>query len=187
MKKISVPFVYGEDFLCVDEVRPGFEWINEPTTVATWKRDGTACAVINGELYARYDAKHGKVPPPGAIPCQEPDAKTGHWPHWIKCGRDNPQHKMHFAAFDMLPTWSDGTYELCGPKINTNREQCNEPMLFRHGMHVCSVERPFTLEAVRKWMTDFPEAEGIVFHGADGKMAKVTRGYAGLGKEKNTK
>lgn len=188
MKKISVPFVYGDDFLCTDEVRQGFEWINDAATVPTWKRDGTACAVINGELYARYDAKNGKTPPTGAIPCQEPDAKTGHWPHWVKCARDNPQHKMHFQAFDELlhavdatgsPPIADGTFELCGPRINTNREQLSMPVLFRHGEPV-DIARPFSLGSVREWMTRNPSAEGIVFHGADGRMAKITRSYAGF-------
>ena len=187
MKKISVPFVYGDDFLCIDEVRPGFEWINDTTTIATLKRDGTACAIIDGEIYARYDAKHGKTPPAGAIPCQEPDAKTGHWPHWIKCMHDNPQHKMHLAAFEVLDNSTDrvgpmpnGTYELCGPKINTNREGVSAPTLFRHGADLCDVARPFSLGSVREWMTRNTNAEGIVFHGSDGKMAKITRGYAGF-------
>ena len=49
--------------------------------IATVKFDGSCCAIINDELYKRYDAKKGKQPPVGAIPCCDPDPVTGHWPH----------------------------------------------------------------------------------------------------------
>ena len=41
------------------------------------------CAIIDGKFYKRYDAKKGKTPPEGAIPCQDaPDPVTGHFPHY---------------------------------------------------------------------------------------------------------
>ena len=57
---------------------------------ATIKYDGSCCAVIDGELYKRYDAKKGKKPPQGAIPCCEADPITGHHPHWVKVDENNP-------------------------------------------------------------------------------------------------
>ena len=76
-----------------DKVCPGMEWVLAGEGVATVKIDGSCCAVINGELYKRYDAKKGKKPPTGAIPCCDPDPITGHWPHWVKVDESNPADK----------------------------------------------------------------------------------------------
>ena len=64
-------------------VTDGMEWVLNGEGEATIKMDGSCCAIIDGVFYKRYDAKKGKQPPLGAIPCCEPDAITGHWPHWI--------------------------------------------------------------------------------------------------------
>ena len=64
----------------VNEVTPGMEWVLDGEGIATVKIDGTCCAIIDGRFYRRYDAKRGKTPPEGAIPCCEPDLVTGHWP-----------------------------------------------------------------------------------------------------------
>lgn len=79
--------------LVINEVNPGNEWVLNGEGVATRKFDGTACAMIEGELYKRYDVKKGKSVPVGAIPCQDPDEITGHWPHWVKCDRSKPEDK----------------------------------------------------------------------------------------------
>ena len=52
-----------------DKVTPGMEWVLDGEGVATVKYDGTCCAIIDGVFYKRYDAKRGKKPPEGAIPC----------------------------------------------------------------------------------------------------------------------
>ena len=67
------------------EVTPGLEWVLEGRGIATVKYDGTCCALMDGKFYRRYDAKKGKTPPAGAIPCCDPDPITGHWPHWLEC------------------------------------------------------------------------------------------------------
>src|SRR6476620_6230466 len=106
MKK--VPCLFQRDFgggrepLARPEVTPGCEWVLAGEGVATRKRDGTACAVVGGVLHLRYDAKRGKQPPPDAVPCQEPDAVTGHWPHWLPVG-DRPEGKWHREAWAALP------------------------------------------------------------------------------------
>ena len=75
---IKIPCLFERDFtdkrnpILLPTVTPGCEWVMAGEGVATRKYDGTACAVINGELYKRYDAKQGKEPPPGAIPCADP-------------------------------------------------------------------------------------------------------------------
>lgn len=70
-------------------ITPGMEWVIAGEGVATEKMDGSCCAIIDGIFYKRYDAKKGKVPPEGAIPCCEPNEVTGHWPHWVKVDSDD--------------------------------------------------------------------------------------------------
>lgn len=99
MKKISTLFKKNPENLglVINEVDHENQWVIDGDGIPTRKWDGTACAIINGELYKRYDAKHGKPAPVGGIPCQEPDQVTGHWPHWIKCDRSNPSDKYIWA------------------------------------------------------------------------------------------
>ena len=101
MKKIPTLFkrLYCEDgaVILTREVTEGMEWVlsrrKKEQGVATVKWDGAACAIIDGELYKRYDAKRGKQPPEGAIPCQDPDPVTGHWPHWVKVDPEKPENR----------------------------------------------------------------------------------------------
>jgi hypothetical protein len=186
MKKTPTLFVrniHGDGtFTLTDRVTPGCEWVFAGEGVATRKWDGTAVLVKAGRLYARYDAKPGRKPPPGAIPCEpEPDAETGHWPHWVEA--EGPAHKWIQEAF----AWStsamgDGTYEACGPKIATrsgpNPERLSTHRLFRHGAQVvANVTRTF--DGIRAALADLPW-EGIVFHHPDGRMAKIKRNDFGL-------
>ena len=103
-----------------DEVTPGLEWVLAGEGLATVKIDGTCCAVIGGKFYKRYDAKKGKTPPPGAIPCCDPDPVTGHWPHWLLVDPADQGSNWHLAAYyNAGGTWlSDGTYEAIGPQVS---------------------------------------------------------------------
>lgn len=103
MKKI--PTVFQREYKDNKVVGIKNEFTSEETRYAfehglpTIKWDGSCCAIIDGELYKRYDAKKGKTPPVGAIPCCEADPITGHHPHWVKCDRDNPSDKWFIRAF----------------------------------------------------------------------------------------
>ena len=99
MKKIPCVFQKNESGdRPINAVHQLCQWVLDGEGEATIKFDGTACAVIDGKLYARYDAKKGKTPPPNAIPCCEPDPVTGHHPHWIPCGPE-PQSKWHWEGW----------------------------------------------------------------------------------------
>lgn len=122
MKKI--PTLYKREFSghkiigIRDEITPGCEAALTDESIATLKIDGACCAIINGEFYKRFDAKPGRAVPEGAIPCDEPDPVTGHWPHWVKVAVDNPADKWFVAArnnsWDDLP---DATYEAIGTAL----------------------------------------------------------------------
>lgn len=150
-------------------------WVMKHKCLATRKYDGTAAMVRGGLLFKRYDAKHGKTPPPGFEPCQEPDTVTGHWPGWVPVRPDNPADRWFYAA--PLPD-EDGTYELIGPKIGGNPEGFAEHTFKRHGGVVLEVpDRSF--DGLTAFLTEHI-MEGIVFHHDDGRMAKVKARDLGL-------
>lgn len=142
------------------EVTPGCECVLRGECVATVKWDGACCAIINGEIYKRYDAKIGKdgkqkQPPEGAIPCQpEPDPITGHWPHWVKCEDGKSEDKWFFEALRDrtinghylygLKT-EDGTYEAIGSHFNGNPYSRVGDTLIRHG-ELCLPNQVLSIE-----------------------------------------
>jgi hypothetical protein len=181
MKKISTLFKKDPNNLAlvINKINSENEWALIEG-IPTRKYDGTACAIIQGEIYKRYDVKAGKQIPENAIPCQEPDKVTGHWPHWVKCERNKPEDKYYFEAFDNLHFKSEGTYELCGPKINGNPEKCNSHELIKHGVTVIELKER-TFEYIKEYLSDpSNDIEGIVFHNSDGRMCKIKKSNFGI-------
>ncbi len=187
MKKLSTLYKKDPADLgrVINEINPENEWVFK-SGIPTRKFDGTACAVINRKLYKRYDAKRKKkdgmfkVIPEGAIPCQEPDEITGHHPHWIVCERDDPAHKWHFDAWDIwVKTPEDGTYELCGPKVQGNPENLDNHQLIKHGCEVLDIT-DFSFEALKSYL-EVTDIEGIVFHSKeDERMCKIRKSDFGI-------
>lgn len=129
MKKIPTLFIRTFEGHSVknttDQVTPGFEWVLQGEGVATVKIDGSCCAVIDGARYKRFDAKNGKKPPKGAIPCCDPDPVTGHWPHWMLCDAQNPSDRWFFEAYKDATSGGflileDATYEAICPHFQGN-------------------------------------------------------------------
>lgn len=175
MKKIISLFQrnYEGDRLVRNEVTPGAEWVIQGEGVATRKWDGTCCKVEGGKLYKRYDAKHGKKPPEGFIPAQDPDPVTGHWPGWLLVG-DEPDSKWHMEAWEWHgDELEDGTYELIGPKIGGNPDGSPNHQFVRHGKHVLK-DCPRNYIGLREYLEDF-RGEGIVWHRGNGDMVKIKR------------
>lgn len=194
MKKISTFFEKDPNNLgrVINKVKEENKWVFQ-SGIPTQKFDGTSCAIIKGELYKRYDAKVNKRTgkkkpiPVGAIPCQDADEKSGHHPHWVKCNRDNNQDKYHFEAFDKLDVNKkfapqnhlDGTYELCGEKIQGNPEGIRGHELIKHGSQVIYIE-DYSFEGIRD-LLEKRNIEGIVFkHMVDDRMCKIRKSDFGL-------
>lgn len=192
MKKMPCLFqrtFHGHDSATLlRKVTPGCEWVLAGEGTASRKWDGTACLMRDGVLYKRYDAKRGKAPPLGAIPCDDPDPITGHHPHWVKVDPSKPEDKWHVEAWnkwlDELNAGHrpggrpvDGTYELVGPHFNGNPEHWLTDSFVRHGKDVIDVVRSF--EGIRLSLTD-NTIEGIVFAHPDGRMCKIRRNDYGL-------
>lgn len=177
---------YDGDRLVRDEVVPGAEWVLASEGIATRKFDGTCCMVREGKLFKRYDAKKGKTPPPGFEPAQEPDQLTGHWPGWLPVG-DGPDDRWHregLAALVatqrdrvMVPSWYleagdlDGTYELCGPKVQANPEGFDAHVLVPHGVEPLP-DCPRSFGGIKDYLAEWC-IEGIVWHHPDGRMVKI--------------
>lgn len=171
MRKIISLFQrnYDGDRLVRDEITPGAEWVVNGEGIATRKLDGTCCLLKDGKLYKRYDAKHGKKPPIEFVPAQDvPDSRTGHWPGWLPVG-NGPEDKWHREAFDL--DMQDGTYELCGPKINGNPEGYPLHTLVRHGQTLLNL-CPRNWQGLQTYFK-YIDIEGIVWHHPDGSMVKI--------------
>ena len=169
--------------LVYDEIVPGAEWVVAGEGIATIKWDGTSCLVRDGALYRRYDAKHGKTPPPLFEPAQPtPDAQTGHWPGWLPVG-DAPADKWHRLAWayyqDIQHILVPGTYELVGPGVQGNPYELRKNRLCRHGADELP-DAPRTFDAIRVYFAENPAYEGIVWHHPDGRMVKAKRKDFGL-------
>lgn len=175
MRKISTLFKKDPTDLSrvVNEINPENEWVLT-NSIATRKFDGTSCAIINGDIYKRYDVKKGRSIPDGAIACQGPDELTGHHPHWVKCDRSDKSDRYHFEAFDSNPTWDDGTYELCGPKIQGNPEAFTDHCLVKHGEFKYHIE-DYSFEGIKDFLAN-NDIEGLVFHEINGeRMCKIRK------------
>lgn len=159
-------------------VTPGCEWVLEGKGIATLKFDGACCAVINGDLYKRYDAKNGKKAPEGAIPCCEPDPITGHHPHWVMVDKNNPADKWFINAYKKTPIIvNNATYEAIGVHFQGNPYGLSDDILEHHGTKYIDVERSF--EGIKQYLTD-NYIEGIVFWYRGEPGCKIKRSDFGL-------
>lgn len=186
MKKIPTLFTrVFENKRIVDvlpEITAGCEeaFLNGEATV---KVDGSCCAVIDGEFYKRYDAKKGRTPPAGAIPCDNPDPVTGHHPHWIPVDPNNPGDKWFIKAAKNYGSENDtneiepGTYEAVGPHFNGNPYGLENDILVRHGSIKVDVGRTF--EGVKWWLKHNHE-EGLVFWLDGIPVCKIKRSDFGI-------
>jgi hypothetical protein len=174
MRKIATLFQrnYETDRLVRDEVVPGAEWVLAGEGVATRKFDGTCCLVRGGRLYKRYDAQQGKTPPAGFEPTQEPDPETGHWPGWVLVG-EGPEDRWHREALAAISELTDGTYVLCGPKIQGNPDNFADHILVPHGQEVLA-DCPHEFTALRDDLVA-RNIEGVVWHHPDGRMVKLKK------------
>jgi len=199
MKKI--PTLFEREFEnhkvvnITDKVTPGFEWVLEGEGTATVKLDGSCCAIIDGEFYKRYDAKKGKKPPEGAIPCCDPDPVTGHWPHWVKLDENNPSDKWFIEAFKIFTKGHScgdliengiftgvNTFEAIGPHFQGNPYHLEQDTVFAHGSLTAdglNTGKPRTFEEIRLYLEKH-EIEGIVFWKDNEPQCKIKRSDFGF-------
>lgn len=165
---------YETDRLVRNEVVPGAEWVLAGEGVATVKWDGTSCMARDGRLFKRYDAKPGRTLPAGFEQSGDADAVTGRVQGWVPVG-GGPDDRWHREAFHGE---RDGTYELCGPKIQGNPHGFTAHVLLPHGAALTS---PFelTFDGIKEYLSQ-NAIEGVVWHHTDGRMVKIKARDFGL-------
>lgn len=190
MKKI--PTLFEREFAnhrvvgISDKIHPGMEWVLAGEGIATEKFDGACCAMMNGFFYRRYDAKRGKKPPEGAIPCCEADPITGHHPHWLRVDPQKPDDRWFVEAVNNY--LADGndveagygrafTYEACGPHFQNNPRHLRPDTLIPHGVKSIPVERSF--DGIREYLREHA-IEGIVFWKDGEPQCKIKRSDFGF-------
>lgn len=155
------------------QVTPGCEWVLAGEGVATRKWDGT-CVMLdeNGRWWNRREIRPGKKIPEDAIDLGE-DPNTGKHMVWVPNTPAGFQKFLHQAIDNYEDELKPGTYELCGPKIDTragqNPEGLSEYVLKPHGADVVETGTPeqlITRSREEGW-------EGIVWHHPDGRRAKL--------------
>lgn len=189
MKKISTLYKKDPSDLgrIINEINPENQWVFEGEAIATRKFDGTSTAIINGELYKRYDVKKGRQIPKGAIPCQEADMITGHHPHWLICDVNKQEDKYFFEGLQQtldsmsLSILPDGTYELVGEKVQSNPERITGHLLVKHGIEVIDL-LSLDFEYLKEYLSNPDnDIEGIVFHHkSDNRMCKLRKSDFGI-------
>jgi len=170
---------YDGDRLVRNEVVPGAEWVIAGEGVATRKWDGTCCLVRDGKLFKRYHCNEGQKLPAGFELAERKEQKDIRGKDvvklygWVPVG-DGPEDRWHREAVNR-DGLADGTYELCGPKVQGNAENLSEHWLNKHG--ACILEdAPRTFDELKEYFAD-PECdiEGIVWHHPDGRMVKIKK------------
>jgi len=194
MKKIPNLFrrdhrATGQAALVRNEVMPESEWVINGEGIATRKWDGWGCRILDGDIAKRYEVKPGKKQPPNFEPCCEVDPLTGKQQGWVPVG-PGPEDQYFREAFDAASELFEdlashgqgtyvpsGTYELCGPKVQSNREGFDSHMLVPHGKHL--MYPPRTYAALREWLRPL-DIEGIVWRHPDGRMVKSRKEDFGM-------
>jgi hypothetical protein len=178
MKKI--PTLFARDFdhdprYVTKKVAPGCEWVLNGEGVATRKYDGTCVMLDNdGQWWARREVKPGKQPPPGFVEIGH-DQTTGKFTGWEPI-KQSSFAKFHAQALDAQARYHEGTYELCGPKVNRNPENFPVHRLISHDdAEVFTLPSKLDYSTCRRAVLDLAKYghEGIVWHHPDGRMAKL--------------
>lgn len=154
---------------------PDCAWVFDGEGRATRKYDGTCCLFDGTNWFKRREVNSGKRSPDGFIEVSF-DPKTGKRMGWLPVGT---QDKWHLEAIDAGDRFCEGTYELCGPKVQGNPEQYESHVMIAHATaEVLNPPRDF--DGLKNWMRTCP-FEGIVFHHPNGWMAKIKRRDFDLG------
>ncbi|MEY9849964.1 hypothetical protein [Streptacidiphilus sp. MAP5-3] len=158
------------------EVNPDCQWVFDGEGEPTRKLDGT-CVMLDeaGDWWARREFKPGKTPPPNYVPVTT-DEVTGKTMGWepIEQSAFAKFHAEALEAAGAVP-WKAGTYELIGPKINGNPERERRHRLVAHADAQRLPSPELTFEGIRAAVLAYGRlgAEGIVWHGPDGRYAKI--------------
>ena len=190
MNKIPTIFIRDMDNRgqITNEPHPDCGWVFGGEGIATRKWDGTCCMVRDSKLYKRHEVKKGKTEPPLFEASGTVDENTGKLVGWVPVDSSDPSNKWHVKAMQDSKPLEDGTYELCGPKVQGNPEGLLLHIFIRHGVDELSptVDKlsPTEQYHIYEGYLSGGEIEGIVWHHLDGRMAKIKAKDFGIRRNK---
>ncbi len=184
MKKIPSLFVRdweGDRSRVLDEVDPSCTWVIDGEGYATVKVDGS-CRYLDpeGNWWKRYTVKQ-KAAPAGFVPCGDPDPRTGKVAGWVPVtggGEDRWFREALCIGGGPNDFRRGQTYELIGPKVQSNPYGLDVHRLVEHGSERADCPHD-GYDSIRDWLTTHRH-EGVVWHHPDGRMAKIKRRDFGL-------
>lgn len=181
MRKIPTVFVRdrdGDPKFVTRVPHPDCAWVLAGEGVPTRKFDGTCVRFDGTRWWTRREVRPGRTAPDGFVPLGT-DEVTGKTVGW-EPAEASAYWKYLRAAIDAAgddaagtAVWESGTYELIGPKVNGNPEGVDEHTLVPHGAQRLTGV-PLDFDGLREWLLAH-SYEGIVWHAADGRMAKLKR------------
>jgi len=186
MKKIPSLFISTNDHVITREVNPLCQWVIDGEGKPTAKLDGSACAVIDGELYKRYDNSKAvgqdrraqKCTPLNSwIPCGGSTERDAYL-YWIPVRHMDYYHQIAWGWAQGL--LMDGTYELVGPQVQDNPHKFDHNILMQHGSIHLRYPNPRHFDEIEHYLRTKCEYEGIVWHHPDGRMCKITKKKFGI-------
>lgn len=177
MKK--TPTLFKRDFTkpgnpITDAYNDGTGWVLDGEGKATRKYDGTCALVRDGRLYKRYELRPGKVVPSGYEQVDY-DETTQKGFGWVPVGY-GPEDKYFREGWNNLPESLKsvpGTYELVGPKVQSNPEGYEDHILIWHE-DAQILFPPVSFDGLREWLAE-QDIEGVVWHHPDGRMVKIKK------------
>jgi len=180
MKKIPTIFKRNPENMkyILRDPHPDCLWVFEGEGIATRMYDGICVAIINGQYVKRREIKKGRRAPVDFIGIMR-DPNTGKRVGWIPVAEGKPQNKYHIEAYHRLTDKQDGTYELCGPKVQGNPERFESHILIPHAKAEVYEDCPRDFDTLREWLRA-KDIEGVVFHHPDGRMGKIKKRDFGL-------
>lgn len=174
VKKIPTLFVRDPNDMrhVTREVHRACGWVIDGEGVPLRKFDGT-CVMFDGQRWwTRREVKPGKMPPNGFVQIEH-DEITGKTVGWEPAEQSSWWKYLEEAVADS-EVWLTGTYELVGPKVNGNPEGFTGHLLVEHANSDVIEDAPRDYDRLAVFLAGFPH-EGIVWHHADGRMAKIKR------------
>jgi hypothetical protein len=177
----KIPTLFERDFsanngrfVIVGNVTPGCEWVLSGEGTATRKYDGTCVMLRDGTWFARREVKRGKPEPANFEPLST-DPETGKTVGWEPVEQSGFT-KWHAEARHARGFFTEGTYELCGPKVNGNPESFAGHVLIKHldAERYPAMNAPQSADELVTALLSLPW-EGLVWQHPDGRMAKLKR------------
>lgn len=183
----KIPTIFERDWngnksLVLNTLAVSLDWLEH--AVPTRKYDGTCCLVKDGMLFKRQTMKAGQPVPDGWVwDDPTPDPKSGTVSGFMPIEPGSPSDKWHWEGRNnalenggLLP---DGTYELCGPKVQGNPEKLPRHELIAHASAQSFSIVPLDFDGLKAWLAE-RDIEGLVWHHPDGRMAKIKKRDFGL-------